>query len=184
MMPPLLRKTVLVTHVATSVGWLGALLGYLSLDITVATSGDVGTVRSAYIGMSLLVRYAIVPLALASVVIGIINALGTPWGVFRHYWVLVKLVLTLVAAGVLLTKPQEVSYLAIAAQALDDPRQLSDTLVHSIGGLIILVTTLILSVFKPRGVTRHGWRSQRQAQANAKAARLAPDVPASADHAA
>jgi hypothetical protein len=180
MMPPLLRKTVLVTHVATSVGWLGALLGYLALDITVATSADIGTVRGAYIGMSLLIRYAIVPLALATVVIGIINALGTPWGLFRHYWVLAKLILTLIAAGVLLTKPQEVSYLATAAQALDDPRQLSDTLAHSIGGLIILITTLILSVFKPRGVTRYGWRKQRQAQA----ARLAPDVPASANHAA
>src|SRR5262245_49127508 len=94
-LPPRLRKTVLVTHVATSVGWLGALAGYLALDITTATSTDIAAVRGAYLAMDVLVHYTIVPLALASVLIGTINALGSPWGLFRHYWVLVKLVLTL-----------------------------------------------------------------------------------------
>jgi hypothetical protein len=161
-MPPPLRKTVLVTHVATSVGWLGALLGYLALDITTAAGSDIDTVRSAYVAMDLLVRYAIVPLALASVLVGIINALGTPWGLMRHYWVLVKLVLTLVAAGVLLEEAGSVAWLADMATSTPDPRQLFSTLPHSIGGLIILTTTVILSVFKPRGLTRYGWRKQRQ----------------------
>lgn len=164
-MPPKLRKSVLVIHVAASVGWLGALLGYLALDITVATSTDIPTVRGAYLGMNLLVRYAIAPLALASVLIGFINAVGTPWGLLRHYWVLVKLVLTVVAAGVLLIKVGEVGYLADLARSSPDPRTLSDTLPHSVGGLVILTTTLILSVFKPRGVTGYGWRKQRQAHA-------------------
>ena len=161
-MPPPLRKTVLVTHVATSVGWLGALLGYLALDVTTAAGSDIDTVRSAYVAMDLLVRYAIVPLALASVLVGIINALGTQWGLMRHYWVLVKLVLTLVAAGVLLEEAGSVAWLADVAMSTPDPRQLSSTLPHSIGGLIILTATVILSVFKPRGLTRHGWRKQRQ----------------------
>src|SRR5215472_3440410 len=72
-MPPLLRKAVLATHIGTSVGWLGALLAYLALDITVATGANIDTVRGAAIAMDLLVRYAIVPLAIASVFIGIIN---------------------------------------------------------------------------------------------------------------
>lgn len=161
-MPPPLRKTVLVTHVATSVGWLGALLGYLALDITTATGSDIDTVQSAYVAMDLLVRYAIVPLALACVLVGVINALGTPWGLLRHYWVLVKLVLTLVATGVLLHEAGSVASLADMATSTPDPRQLSSTLPHSIGGLIILTITVILSVFKPRGLTRYGWRKQRR----------------------
>src|SRR5262245_13985623 len=164
-----LRKTVLVTHVATSVGWLGALAGYLVLDITVATSTDIDTVRGAYVAMDLLVRDAIVPLALASVLIGIINALGTTWGLLRHYWVLVKLVLTMVATGVLLVEAPDVGYLANLARSTVQPQSLSDTLPHSIGGLLILTVTLVLSVFKPRGVTRYGWRKQRQ-EATAKTA--------------
>ncbi|HXH53457.1 MAG TPA: hypothetical protein VNH53_08540 [Sphingomicrobium sp.] len=53
--------------------------------------------RAAYIGMELTIWYAIVPLALACVIIGIANALGTPWGLFRHYWVVIKLLLTIFA---------------------------------------------------------------------------------------
>jgi hypothetical protein len=173
-LPPPIRKTILVTHVGTSVGWLGALTGYLALDISTAVSTDIATVRGAYIGMDLLVRYAIVPLALASVLVGIINALGTPWGLFRHYWVLVKLILTLAALGVLLVKAPMVEYLANVAKSSPDPRQLSDTLEHSAGGLIILGTTLILSTFKPRGLTRYGWRKQ-QRQAVGVSARPGPD---------
>jgi hypothetical protein len=157
-MPPRLRKTVLVVHVATSVGWLGALAGYLVLDITTAARADVATVRGAYVAMDLVVRYAIVPLAVASVLVGLVNALGTQWGLVRHYWVLVKLVLTVVAAGVLLLEAGSVHYLAELAKSSPDPRQLSSTLAHSIGGSIILITALILSVVKPRGLTGYGWR--------------------------
>jgi uncharacterized membrane protein len=159
-MPPRLRKIVLTTHVATSVGWLGAVLAYLALDITAVTSQDIPTVRGAYAAMEVTVLYAIVPLALASVLIGIVNALGTPWGMFRHYWVLVKLLLTVFAATVLLIEAQTVSHLAETAASGADPRELPGTLLHSIGGLVVLLIILILSVFKPRGVTRYGWRKQ------------------------
>lgn len=161
-MPPPLRKAVLTAHVATSVGWFGALLGYVALDIITATVSGIATVRSAYVAMDVIVRYAIVPLAIASVLIGIVNALGTSWGLFRHYWVLVKLILTLVAAGVLLHEAATVAWLADLATSTPDPGRLSSTLPHSIGGLIVLSLTLVLSVFKPRGLTRHGWRKQRQ----------------------
>src|SRR5262245_5113113 len=159
-----MRKTILVVHVGTSVGWLGALAGYLALDITTRLSTDIGTVRGAYIAMYVLVRAAIVPLALATVLVGIINALTTPWGLFRHYWVLVKLVLTLTATGLLLLKVESVGYLASAARSGAEARRLGDTLEHSIGGLILLATALVLSVFKPRGLTRYGWRKQRAAR--------------------
>ncbi|HCT76292.1 MAG TPA: DUF2269 domain-containing protein [Micromonosporaceae bacterium] len=165
-MPPALRKIVLFTHVTTSVGWLGAVLAYLALDITTVASQDVATVRGAYIGMDLIVSYAIVPLAMASVLIGIINALGTTWGLFRHYWVVAKLILTVVATLVLLQETSSVSYLADLASATPDPRTLSSTLPHSGGGLLILLTTAILSVFKPRGLTRYGWRKQQQQHAS------------------
>jgi hypothetical protein len=161
-MTPRLRKVVLTTHITTSVGWLGAVVAYIALDVATVTSQDVATVRGAYIAMELTVTYTIVPFALASVLIGIINALGTPWGLFRHYWVLVKLLLTVVATIVLLQEVLSVSYLADLAASSADPRGLSNTLVHSGGGLLILLTTAILSVFKPRGLTRYGWRKQRE----------------------
>lgn len=161
-MTPRLRKLVLTTHITTSVGWLGAVVAYLALDVTALTNQDGQVVRSAYLAMELTVRFIIVPLALASVTIGIINALATPWGLFRHYWVVVKLLLTIVATVVLLLETQTVSALAAEAAADPDPGQLPGTLPHSVGGLVVLLTTTVLSVFKPRGLTRYGWRKQHQ----------------------
>jgi uncharacterized membrane protein len=173
-MPPRLRKFVLTAHVTTSVGWLGAVLAYVALDVTAMTSPDVQTVRGAYLAMESTAWYVIVPLALASVLIGIINALGTPWGLFRHYWVLLKLLLTLIATTVLLVETQTISGLAQAAATSADPRQLPGTLPHSIGGLAILLVTTILSVYKPRGVTPYGWRKQRHDHRPKQRTALAP----------
>ncbi|KOX33478.1 membrane protein [Saccharothrix sp. NRRL B-16348] len=151
----------MLTHITTSVGWLGAVLAYLALDITATTGQDVETVRAAYVAMGIMTSYVIVPLALASVLIGVVNALGTPWGLFRHYWVLVKLLLTAFAATVLLIEVSAVRHLADAATSAVDPRELPGTLLHSVGGSVVLLLVMVLSVYKPRGVTRYGWRRQQ-----------------------
>ncbi len=158
-MPPRLRKAVLTAHVTTSVGWLGAVAAYLALDLVTVAGQDVTSVRGAYIAMDLIVRYAIIPLALSAVLIGRINALGTPWGLVRHYWVLAKLVLTVLATLILLQEASAVGRLAALAVAEADPRDLPSTLVHSAGGLLVLLTTAVLS---PRGLTRYGWRKQQE----------------------
>lgn len=172
-MPPRLRKVVLTIHVATSVGWLGAVIAYLALDLTAVMSGDVQTVRGAYAAMEIVVVYVIGPLAVASVLIGAVNGLGTPWGLLRHYWVLVKLLLTIFAATVVLIETPTVIDLAQAAASAADPRGLPGTLLHSIGGLVVLLITLLLSVFKPPGMTRYGWR-KLNAQQRLRSQRAAP----------
>jgi uncharacterized membrane protein len=161
-MAPGLRKAVLTTHVASSVGWLGAVLAYIALDVTAVISDDRQLVRAAYAAMEVTATYAIVPLAVASVVIGTLNALGTSWGLLQHYWVLMKLLLTLVASVVLLVESRTISTLADAAATGADPRSLPGTLPHSIGGLVTLVLVTILSVYKPRGMTPYGWRKQQE----------------------
>jgi hypothetical protein len=163
-MRPRLRKLVLTLHVATSVGWIGALAAYLVLDVTATSGEDVATVRAAYGAMEMVARYAIVPLAFASLVIGVLNALGTGWGLFRHYWVVVSLALTVLATAVLMSEIRTVAYLAETAAGIADPRTLPGTLVHSVGGLLVLLAVMTLSIYKPRGLTRYGWRKQQQAR--------------------
>ena len=173
-MPARVRKAVLTAHVVTSVGWLGAVLAYIALDVTAVASRDADRVRAAYLAMDVIAGAAIIPLALASVVIGVINALGTPWGLFRHYWVLAKLLLTLIATAVLLVESRTIASLARAAVTDPDPGALPGTLPHSIGGLLMLLLAMILSVYKPKGVTRYGWRKQQEQQgrrANGRASR-------------
>lgn len=36
---------------------------------------------------------------------------------------------------------------------------------HAAGGLLVLLVTTTLSVYKPRGMTRYGWRKQHEPRA-------------------
>ena len=164
-MTPGLRKSVLTAHVVTGVGWLGAVAAYLVLDVTAVTTDNAPLARATYAGMELTIWYAIVPLASASVAIGVVNALGTPWGLFRHYWVVVKLLLTVFATIILMIEAQTVSRLADAAASASDARGLPGTLPHSVGGLLILLLITVLAVVKPTGLTRYGWRKRHQVTA-------------------
>ena len=161
-MSPALRKVTLTVHVACSVGWLGAIAAYIALNVPALTSDNIQTVRAAYLMMLPVGWYAIVPLATATLFTGIMLSLGTAWGLFRYYWVVFSLVITVLAYAVLLGHMADVSVLAaMAADANGDIGHLSGDLPHSIGGLIVLVVPLVLNIYKPRGLTRYGQRKQR-----------------------
>ena len=168
-MPPGLRKLALSVHLTLSVGWIGAVAAYMALDVATATSQDAQTLRTAYLGMESIARSVIVPLAFASLLTGIVMSLGTKWGLFRHYWVLISLLLTIIATVVLLVETRTITYFAdIAADPAtsdDDLRALGSTLVHSVGGTVVLIVVLVLNMYKPQGMTRYGWRKQHEQRA-------------------
>jgi hypothetical protein len=163
-MTPGIRKFVLTAHVASSVGWLGAVVAYLALAVAALTIQDAHTVRAAWIAMELTGWFVIVPLAPASLLIGIVQSTSTPWGLFRHYWVLVKLLLTVFATIILLLHMPTVSYFAGTAAETNSANLggLGGELLHAGGGLLVLLVTTTLSVYKPRGMTRYGWRKQHE----------------------
>ena len=106
----------------------------------------------------------LVPLAAASLVTGVLIALGTPWGLFRHYWVLISLALTILCTVVLVLHMPTVSAMARLAQTVDgaDLRALGGDLFHPAVGLLVLLAIAVLNVYKPTGVTPYGWRKQRE----------------------
>jgi hypothetical protein len=166
-MSPSLRKLALTAHVASSVGWMGAVAGFLALAIAGLISEDAQKVRSAYLAMDLTGWFVIVPLSLASVLTGLIQSLGTTWGLFRHYWVSVKLVITILATVLLLVHMQPTSHLASVASETTlssvDLRGLRIQLVaDASAALLVLLTATALSVYKPQGLTPYGWRKQRE----------------------
>src|ERR671912_549602 len=101
-MTPEIRKFALTTHVTSSVGWIGAVLVFLALAGLGLTSQDPQTTRGVYLVMEHAAWLTLVPLALASLLTGLVMSLGTTWGLFRHYWVIVKLLITVFATVVLL----------------------------------------------------------------------------------
>jgi hypothetical protein len=163
MMPAALRKFALTAHVTSSVGWLGAVAGFLALAIAGITSDEPQMVRSAYLSMQLIGWFVIVPLAFASPLTGVVQSLGTTWGLFRHYWVLVKLVITIPATLILLLHMQPTGRVAaLAAQralAGDELGALRLQLLADAGAaLLVLLVTTTLSIYKPRGLTPYGQR--------------------------
>ena len=163
-MGPALRKFALATHLTVSVGWIGAVVAYLALGIAAVTSPDVQTVRAAWVAMDLTGWFVIVPLALASLLTGLVMALGTKWGMFRHYWVLVSLVMTLFSAIILLLHMPDVSAMAAVAQEAESVglARLGGDLLHPGLGLVVLLVIQVLNVYKPRGLTPYGWRKRQE----------------------
>jgi len=163
-MTPRLRKFALTVHLTCSVGWIGAVMAYLALVIAAMTSQDSRTLQAVWTAMEVIGWYVIVPLALAALLTGLVMALSTPWGLFRHYWVLISLVLTILATVVLLVHMQTVSDIAGSAAATPGATVggLPGEFVHAGVGMLVLLVVQVLNMYKPRGMTPYGWRKQQE----------------------
>jgi hypothetical protein len=170
-MTPRLRKFVLTAHVTASVGWLGAVVGFLALAVVGLASQDAQLVRAAYLVMEPIGWFVLVPLALGSLLTGLVQALGTTWGLFRHYWVLFKLLINAFATFVLLMYMQTLSSLGDIAAKTSLPSDDLDVLrspsplLHAGAALLLLLVATVLAVYKPRGMTPYGQRKLREQRA-------------------
>jgi hypothetical protein len=169
-MIPAVRKLTITAHITFSVGWLGAVAAFLVLSIAGLTSHDAEVVRGAYLSMDLISRFIIIPMCFAAVATGLLQALGTPWGLFRYYWIMMKFGLAIFATIALLIHQFAVMAEAAkrvsgaAAETLFSPDfgPLKTELVRapSLAILLLLVVTT-LGVYKPWGLTRYGRRKQQ-----------------------
>ena len=164
------RNFALMIHVVASVGFLGAVVGFLAMAVAGLSSRDAALVRAVYPSMDLITVTVIVPLCLAALATGVVSSLGTPWGLVRHYWVVAKLLLTVLTTLVLLVQLKPIRYVAnAAARATWSPADLlgmrSSFVLHASAGLVVLLVMTALSTYKPKGLTRHGWRKQQALRA-------------------
>jgi hypothetical protein len=164
MMTPRLRKLVLTLHIMCSVGWLGGVVGALALSVAGYASEDVQVVRAAYRGIQIVSDYVLIPMSLGSLLTGLVQTLGTTWGLFRHYWTVFKLLINVFATAVLLLETQIIAELAdrAADPALNSGSlaavQTPDLIGHTVGAFVLLLTATALGVFKPGGMTPYGRR--------------------------
>src|SRR5215831_698123 len=179
-MTPGLRKFALTAHVTSSIGWFGAVAGFLALAVAGQTSQDRELVRAVNLALELTTRFVIVPLCFASLLTGLVSSLFTRWGLFRYYWVLLKLLITIFATLVLLMHLQPIELLAgVAAKTTVSGANLRNEqllmVVASGGGLLVLLVLTVLSVYKPRGMTPYGWRKQDELRKGVAAGDVADD---------
>jgi DMSO/TMAO reductase YedYZ heme-binding membrane subunit len=164
------RRLALTAHVTASVGWFGGVVAFLALALAGLISQDAELVRAAYQAMALIGWVVIVPLALASLLTGIIQSLGTAWGLFRQWWVVAKLVITVPATILVVVHMQPISHVAgVAAEGALSPTDLSDLRIQfvaqAVAALVVLLVATVLSVYKPRGRTPYGRRKHREQRA-------------------
>ena len=178
MMSPGLRKLALTAHVTASVSWLGAVTAFLVLAIGGLTNDNPQMVRAAYLAGDVITGWVIVPLSVASLITGVVQSLGTPWGLFRHYWVVFKLVLNALATVLLFVHSRPIAYVAQAA--LEGPLGAQDwrpvriqLIFDASAAIVVLLVAMVLAIYKPRGLTRYGIRKQRASAADARAATAA-----------
>ena len=168
------RKLGLTLHVVASMSWLGAVLGFLALTVPALWSAQAFVVRSAYVSMDVLARFAILPLCVASLITGVVQSLISPWGLLQHYWVAFKLVLNVLSTLVLVGHMRPIADLSVAAlQGALGRGELSQVrtqiAIDACAAAVVLLLATVLAIYKPRGVTTYGWRKQQERRAGAPA---------------
>jgi hypothetical protein len=149
---PRWRKLLLTTHIGASVGLLGTDATVLLLAVTGAQGRDP---QAVYPAAQLIGALLLVPAALLSLTTGVLLGWLTPWGLFRHWWVTAKLALT--TAGAVLSLVVLTPALGDLADAAGGPIPATQRweLVRDSGAAsVVLLVTLVLSVYKPFGRVR------------------------------
>lgn len=160
-----LQKTLVLAHVLSSVGLFGAVSAFFALALAGLASAEPFPARAAYWAGGFVTTLLIWPLGVTALMSGIAVALTSPWGLLRHYWVVLKLALTILILSALLLHTLPILHMAQQATDLNfnletlvaARRQL---VIASGAGMVALFGTAVLSVFKPRGLTRYGWNRQ------------------------
>lgn len=153
---PAARKAWLLAHVVLSVGWLGAGAANVSLGAHAwSRPGGELTPLLAHHAIRLIDTWVVIPAAFGALISGLVVSLGTRWGLFVHWWVTIKLVLTVVvilASTVGIGRWIEESVAdgtPAAAQALS-----ARIVALGVGNLLAFGVMTALSVYKPRGTIR------------------------------
>lgn len=154
-----MRKPLLFLHITTSVALLGATSSSLLLAVVAASTEDAGLARSAYELMSTQSFVFGIPLSFLSLGTGIALGYATKWGVLRHWWTTLKLGLLVL---VILNGALNIG--RMTEQRLDGAGSEWALVGVVSASVVMLLASIVLSVFKPGGRLRHQTSPSRQSQ--------------------
>lgn len=168
-----IRKLTLTSHLIFSIGWLGAVAVFIALAITGLTTKDFTIARSMYISLEICTLYIIIPFCIASFLTGIIQAVGTKWGLFKHYWIIIKLFLTFAMTILLFLHLKPISLLS--STAIDssftntgEAIGLIDIIKKAGAALFVLIAIVGISIYKPWGTTKYAMIKEGSFNSEAK----------------
>lgn len=150
------RRLVRAAHVVTAGGWLGLVVTMLVLGITALTAATAMPPETIHRVMDLIGGTVIPPLAVATLLTGFALSLLTPWGLLRHWWVVVKTVLGIVVIVTAVTLTD--AWLQHATTATTAGPAGTWLVATSAAHLAMLTFATVISVDKPWGRTPRGRR--------------------------
>lgn len=171
-LPPRLRKSMLFVHIVTGVGWMGTDIALMILVFGALRSDDAERVAASYLATAYIGVLAVPVLAVAMTISGIILSLGSGLGLFKHWWVFVKLLISLVLCVLVwLALLPELTTLPDMVEMGASADQVRDRLGEATVGLLfppvvsftMMAVASLLSIFKPWGRTPWTRPSRRPA---------------------
>ena len=146
-----------MAHIAAGVALLGSSSGLVLTAARAATRDDPAEAHTLYELMRILTFSLAIPFSFIALASGAALALGTRWGLLRHWWVVAKLALLVatLATGALLTGPTIDTMVDATAPGGAGDSAAEKRLVVSIAaqGTMVLAA-LGLAVVKPWGRMR------------------------------
>lgn len=149
------RNVLLSVHITSTVGALGADVTILALGLTGLAGSEP---RTVYPAMNVVGASVLAPLAVASLVTGVLLARLTAWGVFTYWWVTIKLATTtgLVVLVLQVLVPRFAAAARVASAGIDlSGAERFQLVATAATGIALLVAMVVLGVFKP------SWRLRR-----------------------
>lgn len=151
-----LRRLLLTVHVVAAGGLVGTDLALVALGVSSVAGADP---RTVYPAASLMETFLVAPLAVVAFATGVVLAVGSRWGLLRHWWVTIKLattaVLTLLVVLVLVPSLAASADAAAAGHAFAAAERLPLAVAPSVA-VVALVVNVALAVSKP------SWRVRRR----------------------
>jgi hypothetical protein len=152
-----------VAHIVSAGAWVGIDVIVAMLVLSGWFSGDV-TLRS--VAYQALARFVVWPMLTAGLIClasGVVLGMGTPWGLLRYWWVVVKLALNLLLCTLIVVALQpgmdEVSrYGQDLLTGSPDRAAVSNLFFPPAVSLSALSFAVVLAVFKPWGRIRSARR--------------------------
>lgn len=157
------RKWLVTIHLLFSAIMLGMSFVFLVLSIVAGTTNDEGVFKACYSIMHLLSKTTIRFSTIGTLVTGILLSVLTPWGLFKHYWIIVKEAVTFLTiligpVGMYMWTLKAVTLTSSEGMnALLDQGFTIDSMQLWIGiilQIVSLVGLFIISVFKPWGTRK------------------------------
>lgn len=167
------RKATVLLHILCGIGWMGADIVLMILLSTGLTTDDGAVAAASYRAVSVFVPVAVPVFSLGVLGTGLLLGWGTKWGILRHWWVMVKLALSVVMVVLVFValvpgvNDLEEPDAALSAEAVRDSLGAAptDMFFPPVVSFLMLGIAAVLSVSKPWRRTPWGRPSRLEREA-------------------